>query len=278
MDLVSVIIPNYNRKLIINKAIKSVLEQSYNNIELIIIDDGSIDNSYEYLKDKYQQEKRIILLKITHSGVSAARNKAIKIAKGKWIAFLDSDDFFHLDKISKQIKYLQENPNYKICHSEEIWFKNQVRINPKKKHLKIGGDIFKRSVELCSISISTVIIHQDIIEDIGLFDENLPACEDYDYWLRVTAKYKTLFLPEYLTTKFGGHADQLSQKYYAMDRFRIYALAKIIEAGNLTKEQYEFARNILQKKLMIFLQGAKKHNNLEEYNEYSSKYAKYLAS
>lgn len=278
MDLVSVIIPNYNRKLIINKAIKSVLEQSYNNIELIIIDDGSIDNSYEYLKDKYQQEKRIILLKITHSGVSAARNKAIKIAKGKWIAFLDSDDFFHLDKIAKQIKYLQENPNYKICHSEEIWFKNQVRINPKKKHLKIGGDIFKRSVELCSISISTVIIHQDIIEDIGLFDENLPACEDYDYWLRVTAKYKILFLPEYLTTKFGGHADQLSQKYYAMDRFRIYALAKIIEAGNLTKEQYEFARNILQKKLMIFLQGAKKHNNLEEYNEYSSKYAKYLAS
>jgi glycosyltransferase involved in cell wall biosynthesis len=276
MDLISIIIPNFNRKTLICKAIDSSLEQNYKNIEIIIIDDGSTDNSSEFLKQKYGKNNKVKILQKEHSGVSASRNMGIKFAQGEWLAFLDSDDFFHQEKISKQIKFLQDNPSYKICHTEEIWFKNHQRINPKKKHQKKGGNIFAQSVELCAISISTVILNKNLCRDIGLFDEELPACEDYDYWLRVTAKYPVLFLPEYLTTKFGGHADQLSQKYYAMDRFRIYALDKIIKSNNLTKEQNKLAKESLITKLTIFLQGAKKHNNFDEYVRFMKKYGSYL--
>jgi len=273
--LVSVIIPTYNRKKWVSKAIDSVLGQTYKDIELIVVDDASDDGSYEYFQQKYGS--KIILLQIEHGGVSKARNAGLEVAKGEWIAFLDSDDYFHDDKIEKQIALIRGNPGYQVAHSEEIWIRDGVRINPRKQHLKQGGDIFHKSVALCSISISTVIVHRDIFAELGVFDEDMPACEDYDLWLRVTAKYPVLFDPEYLITKFGGHEDQLSKKYYAMDRFRIYALDKIIKSGDLKREQEELAVKSLAKKLRIFLKGAKKHGNDKEYSEFKNDYGTYLA-
>lgn len=272
--LVSIIIPTYNRKNWVVKAIDSALSQTYTKIEVIVIDDGSTDGSYEYLQKLYGQ--KIILKKIRHSGVSKARNTALDLAKGEWISFLDSDDFFHIDKIAKQISSLQENPHYKIAHSEEIWYKNGVRINPKKQHKKMGGDLFAQSVKLCSISISTVILKKEILVELGNFDENLPACEDYELWLRITAKYQILFNAEYLTTKFGGHIDQLSKKYQAMDRFRIYALKKLLVNTQLNIEQRTLVKDSLKKKLQIFLNGAKKHGNLHEYEAFKTEYKDFL--
>lgn len=270
MTHISVIIPTYNRKNLVVKAIKSVLAQSYKNYELIVVDDGSDDGSGEYIKQYFPQIK---LLQQENKGVSSARNIAIKHAKGKWIAFLDSDDLWHNDKLETQISYLNQNPEYKICHSEEIWIKDGIRINPMHKHQKLAGDIYHKSVELCSISISTVILHKEIFTQIGLFDENLPACEDYDLWLRVTALHPVLFYNEYLITKFGGHKDQLSQKFWGMDRFRIIALEKILKSNILNETQAKITKNMLQKKIKIYLNGAKKRNKLAEIKLYEQKLA-----
>ena len=266
MEKISVIIPTYNRKKIIAQAIDSVLLQTYNNFEIIIIDDGSCDGSKEFLREKYGDLIRVIEKK--HSGVSGARNLGIKEARGDIIALLDSDDLFSQDKLAKQLAYMQKNTEYKICHSEEIWIKDGIRINPHKKHKKRGGYIFKESVELCLISASTVMVRKEIFAELGCFDEEMPACEDYDFWLRVTAKYPVLFLDEHLTTKFGGHEDQLSKKYWGMDRFRIYALDKILQGRALSLENKEVAQEMLLKKLKIFLKGAMKHNNLEYVERY----------
>lgn len=274
VSLVSIIIPTYNRKNWVTEAIDSALKQSYEHIEVIVIDDGSTDGTYSHLKGIYNNQ--IILKKIKHKGVSAARNIAISMAMGEWISFLDSDDFFHRDKIEKQIKILNKNPNYHIAHSEEIWYKNGIRINPKKKHQKTGGYIFAKSVDLCSISISTVILKKSLFSKIGNFDETMQACEDYELWLRITAKYNILFINEYLTTKFGGHKDQLSMKYVAMDRFRIYALNKLLKNNSLNNEQRAITILSLRKRLQILLNGAKKHHNYKRYVFYAMKYFKYI--
>lgn len=269
--LVSVIIPTYNRIEFVTKAISSVIKQLYHDWELIIVDDGSVDKTFELLSEQYQNYENIKILKQSNKGVSSARNLGIKNASGEWIAFLDSDDFFHSDKLTKQVDYIMQNPGYKLCHTEEIWYRDGVRINPHKKHQKLHGAIFANSVKICSISISTVMVHKSIFTELGDFDESMPACEDYDFWLRITAKYPVLFLDEYLTTKHGGHADQLSRKYYAMDRFRIYALNKIITKGNLSQDQKELALAEFSKKKKILLKGAIKHDNqhlIAEINEY----------
>ena len=103
-----------------------------------------------------------------------------------------------------------------------------------KKHAKSGGHIFRQCLPLCVISPSSVMIQRSLFDEIGLFDESLPACEDYDLWLRICARHPVLFLQEPMIIKHGGHRDQLSRRYWGMDRFRIQALEKIIDAPGLS--------------------------------------------
>ena len=269
---VSIIIPTYNRKLFLTHAINSVLNQTYQNLELIIIDDGSSDKSVEYIKKKYPSIK---IYKQSNKGVSSARNKGIKISSNNWIAFLDSDDRWHPKKLEKQINYLIGNPKYKICHTDEIWIRKGVRINQHKKHKKYGGLIFDKCLDLCRISPSSVIIHKDVFNKVGLFNEKLPVCEDYDLWLRITEKFPVLYLDEKLTIKYGGHLNQLSKKYWGMDRFRIIALENIIKKNFLTKKNKLIVKKILKKKINIYLQGLKKRKKKKEITYYENKIKKY---
>ena len=204
----------------------------------------------------------------TRQGVSAARNSGIKQAKGNWICLLDSDDSWQPDKLEKQVQVLTDNPGYLICHTNETWYRNGKVLNQAKKHKKRGGFIFKHCLPLCAISPSSVMIDKKLFNDVGLFDENLPACEDYDMWLRICCKYPVLFLDETLTNKFGGHDDQLSQQHWGMDRFRIIALQKIIESGQLNEPDRKVAIKMLSKKISIFLKGAEKHGK----NEYCAEF------
>ena len=269
---ISVIIPTYNRKLFLIHAIDSVLNQTYQNLELIIIDDGSSDKSREYIKKKYPSIK---IYKQSNKGVSSARNKGIKISSNNWIAFLDSDDRWHPKKLEKQINYLAKNRKYKICHTDEIWIRKSIRINQHKKHKKYGGLIFDKCLDMCRISPSSVIIHKDVFNKVGLFNEKLPVCEDYDLWLRITAKFPVLYLDEKLTIKYGGHLNQLSKKYWGMDRFRIIALENIIKKNFLLKKNKQLVKKILKKKINIYLQGLKKRNREKEIVYYENKLKKY---
>jgi glycosyltransferase involved in cell wall biosynthesis len=262
--LVSVIIPTYNRAWVLREAIDSVLAQEFKDFELIVVDDGSTDNTGEIL-DSYEQD--ILVLRQSNKGVSAARNRGIDAAEGRLIAFLDSDDLWLPRKLSSQVDFFNSNPAAVINQTEEIWVRNGVRVNPKTRHHKFSGMIFERSLALCLVSPSAVMIKKNLFSEVGVFDENLPACEDYDLWLRISCRYPVHLIETPLIMKRGGHADQLS-KAHGLDKYRIQALKKIITSGHLEPDSYRAAVRTLQEKCAIFAAGCRKRGKDAEAKYY----------
>ena len=255
LSSISVIIPTHNRAHLLPRALDSVLNQTKRAEEIVIVDDGSTDDTSDLIQSNYPE---VITLHQSNRGVSAARNRGIREASGEWLAFLDSDDEWLAHKLERQMAALGEHPETKVCHTDEIWIRCGRRVNPMKKHAKHGGWIFRKCLALCCISPSSVLIHRSVFSDVGQFDESLPACEDYDLWLRVTARYPVLYLPEKLLVKYGGHEDQLSKRHWGMDRFRIQALKKIIESDTLNEDDRRAAEAMLAEKDRIYTEGARK--------------------
>ena len=258
---VSVIIPTYNRKHTLKRAIQSVYMQSLLPYEVIVVDDGSNDGTKEWVKQKYPNVKYIYQ---KNSGVSSARNKGIKIARGDWIALLDSDDEWLPNKLNEQTNKIKSNLDVKILHSNEIWIRNGVRVNQMKKHKKSGGYIFEKCLDICRISPSSVMLKKEIFDYIGTFDESLKVCEDYDLWLRITSKYPVCFLDIPLIKKYGGHSDQLSKAHDGIEFYRIQSLQKILESKILSKPQTLLAINMMVNKMNIYASGLEKRNKTEE--------------
>jgi glycosyltransferase involved in cell wall biosynthesis len=261
---VSVIIPVHNRAHCIERALQSVLQQSMPPDQIILVDDGSTDA----LASVVAQYPAVELIQQAHAGVSAARNCGIAAARHEWIALLDSDDTWQPQKLERQLEALHSNPEYKLCHTDEIWIRNGVRVNQMKKHQKAGGWIFEKCLPLCAISPSASLIHRSLFAEVGLFDETLPACEDYDLWLRISARYPVLFVDEMLTVKYGGHDDQLSRKHWGMDRFRVRAMLKLLDSGELDQRQRRLVLTQLQKKLRILINGAEKRAQWSDVDHY----------
>jgi len=263
---VSVIIPTYNRVQTLIRAIDSVLNQKSPVDEIIVVDDGSTDDTANQISRNYPNVK---LIRQSNLGVSAARNAGIKQAGFEWIALLDSDDTWMPEKISAIQQAQQAQPEILLFHSEEIWIRNGVRVNPMNKHRKSGGWIFEHCLPLCVISPSAAVVHQSLLQSAAYFDETLPACEDYDLWLKICHQFPVAFLDRPLITKYGGHDDQLSGQFWGMDRFRIRSLERLLEQQQLTRQQYFAAESMLTRKLNILLNGAKKHSNQEVIDEFS---------
>jgi len=255
---ISVIIPTYNREVTLERAIKSVLAQTHRNFELIVIDDGSTDNT-NLIIDKYS--RKIRYFSKLHAGVSSARNLGLEKSEGTWVAFLDSDDYWLPKKLERQLKYLTNHPGMMIVQTDEQWIRNGVPVNPMKKHKKHSGWIFRYCLPLCIVSPSAVLIHQKVFNDVGVFDESFPVCEDYDLWLRIAIKYQIGLIPEKLIVKTGGHTDQLSRKYWGMDSFRVRALEKVL-GEDLTIGQRKLVLEEIVKKLTILSKGREKHKGL----------------
>jgi glycosyltransferase involved in cell wall biosynthesis len=258
--LISVIIPTYNRGWIIKEAIDSVMAQNYRDFELIIVDDGSTDNTSDILNSYHGD---ILVFRQENRGVSAARNRGIVEASGRFIAFLDSDDLWLPQKLFRQVEFFNKNPDAEICQTEETWIRNGVRVNPKRKHKKPCGMIFEPSLALCLISPSAVMIRRSLFEKVGGFDETLPACEDYDLWLRISCRYPVYLIETPLIIKRGGHNDQLSASP-GLDKFRIKSLNRIIESNLLSKSQYRAAVKTLRQKCMIYSAGCRKRGREDE--------------
>ena len=268
MPRVSVILPSYNRSQSVGLAVESVLKQSFRDFELCVVDDGSEDDTVEIL-DSIPDSFNTLRLN-ENAGVSHARNCGIRNTDSEWIAFLDSDDVWHPQKLEKQIDSTTERPEHLLHFTDEIWIRNGKRINPKLRHRKREGWIFQPSLELCLMAPSTVMLKRELLEQCGLFDEELPVCEDYDLWLRITAHHQVSFLNEALMTRSGGHADQLSRKYWGMDRFRVQSLKKILANLPLRKEDEMATRRVLKKKCEILLNGFWKRGKTEEISYYES--------
>ena len=271
---VSVILPTYNRGWVLREAIDSVLAQDFTDFELIVVDDGSTDDT-EQLLDAYDQD--LIVLRQSNRGVSAARNRGIAAAGGRLVAFLDSDDLWLPGKLTRQVAFFNSNPAAVINQTEEIWIRNGVRVNPKTRHHKLSGMIFEQSLALCLVSPSAVMIKRALFDEVGLFDEGLPACEDYDLWLRISWRYPVHLIETPLIVKRGGHADQLS-KAPGLDKYRIQALKKIIESGQLEPDLYRAAVRTLLEKCTIFAGGCRKRGKDAEaqyHEELAGKYKRY---
>jgi len=230
-----------------------------------VIDDGSTDGTETMLRREFPQTSYYYQ---ENHGVSAARNLGIQQAGGDWLAFLDSDDEWLPEKLARQKAALTASPEHRICHTEENWIRNGVPVKVPQKYAKTGGWIFTQCLPLCAISPSTVLIHRSVFTDIGLFDIQLPACEDYDLWLRITANYPVLLIEQPQINKHGGHDDQLSCAFWGMDRFRIGALQKIIDSNQLSEQNRQAAINMLVKKAVIYLNGVTKRGKIDEANYY----------
>ena len=255
---ISVVIPTYNRVKLLPRALDSVIRQTQPVDEIIVVDDGSDDTTVSLIAQRYPG---VSLLVQSNQGVSAARNKGIRHARNDWVAFLDSDDEWCPNKVEQQAASISQHSDTVLCHCDERWIRNGRRVNPMKKHAKAGGWIFEQCLPRCVISPSAVILRRSLLDEVGWFDETLPACEDYDLWLRVCAKYPVLYLEQQLLIKYGGHDDQLSRKYWGMDRFRVLTLEKILKEDTLSKQQTGQVLKTLDEKIKILLKGGLKHDN-----------------
>ncbi len=263
---VSVVIPTFNRASLVREAILSVVHQKIvKPLEIIVIDDGSTDDTESVVRSIRGD---IVYIYQNNQGVSAARNVGICVSKGEWIAFLDSDDLWLPHKLYYHWNYCVNNPGIFISQTDEVWLRNGVRLNPKKYHKKPEGYCFERLLERCLISPSAVMIHQSVFEKVGLFNELLPACEDYDLWLRIGCRYEIGLVDKKLVIKRGGHDDQLSSTVEALDKYRIIALKSL-----LLKEKLDFPKvcqviETLKKKCFIYGEGCRKRGRIEEAQYY----------
>ena len=269
MPSISVIIPTYNRAKYLPRAIDSVLSQTHRELELIVVDDASTDST-QNLVANYKDPRIKYVKKLTNDGVSKSRNTGISKASHNWIAFLDSDDEWLPEKLEKQLSFSGLNSNIKIIHTNENWFYNGKPKKQLPKHKKYGGHIFKHCLPLCCIGPSTVMIHKDVLSDVGLFDESFVVCEDYDLWLRVCHKYQVGLIEEHLVNKYAGHDDQLSFNHKAMDYWRVKALEPFFREPVFSGFSFEIQaklKNIMLQKCELLLSGYKKHGNMEKLAE-----------
>jgi len=269
---ITVVIPTYNRYDFLKRAVASVISQTYKVKEIIVVDDGSSDSTSQILQDfpniKYIFQK--------NSGVSSARNLGIKNASSDWIAFLDSDDEWHEHKLEEQVAFHKENRDILMSYTEEEWVRDGVSVKIPKKFRKLGLDVFTENLSFCNIAPSSALIHGSLFESVGLFDESLEVCEDYDLWLRIARNNKIALVNKKLIKKYAGHEDQLSFKHWGMDRFRVVTLEKLLnQEYNIEDIKLQAIKKELLKKYTLLLKGAIKYEREEDIKDYKAKLVKF---
>jgi glycosyltransferase involved in cell wall biosynthesis len=268
MPRISVIIPTFNRRRMLERAMSSVLAQTFTDRELIVVDDGSTDGTADLPVFNSGRPDIRYLRFDENRGVSFARNRGVERTSTPLIAFLDSDDEWLPRKLEKQVCWLADHPGFRIVQTREYWVRDGRRVNPPATHEKIGGDIFAESLKRCMITPSSVVLERSLFIACGGFNETFTACEDYDLWLRITCRYPVGLLDEYLLTRYGGHEDQLSSTVPVLDGFRIRSMMDLLLSGALSEDQAARTRAMIASKARVIAQGCKKRGNEDDYERY----------
>ena len=269
---ISLVIPSYNRYEFLKRAIASVVAQTHTVNEIIVVDDGSTDNTSQIQKDfpsiRYIYQK--------NSGVSSARNSGINASANEWIAFLDSDDEWDKDKLKEQVAFHKKYKDILMSYTDENWVRDNNEVKIPKKFRKIGEDAFLENLSYCNIAPSSALLHKSLFESVGSFNETLDVCEDYDLWLRIALNNKIALVDKKLIVKYAGHEDQLSFKYWGMDKFRVQSLEKLLKIEDIKNSvYYENIQQELLKKYELLLKGAVKYEREADIKEYELKVAKF---
>ncbi len=218
--MVSVIIPNYNREALITRAVNSVLAQSYSEVEVIVVDDCSTDNSIE--KIKTIEDERLTLIKLEkNSGACAARNRGIKAAKGEYISFLDSDDEWDKDKLKKQLDFLKKKKaDIVVCN---YWYEKNGKTSLHVDENHPDKFTYNELLDVNNITTGAMFVKKQLFKKVGLFDEKMPRYQDWELVLRIAKAVDIYFINEpLLTLHFQENSitssTGMEKKYFALER------------------------------------------------------------
>ena len=260
--LVSVVIPTRDRSAMVRRAVASVLAQTHRALDVIVVDDGSTDDTVRQLA-KFVDARLRVFSHGAARGVSAARNVGLAVARGAYLGLLDSDDEWLPQKTERQLAFMREK-GLAISQTQEIWMRGGRRVNPGEVHRKPDGYFFEQALTRCLVSPSTVLFTRAYWEEMGGFDESLPACEDYDLWLRTLVRHPVGLLDELLAIRHGGRADQLSASYIGQDLFRIRSMAKLLGQSGLSDWHRACLTKELRRRAMLYAKGCLKRDRPEE--------------
>lgn len=227
LPLVSIIIPVYNGERFLKYSIESALAQTYTNFELLIINDGSTDNS-KLLIEKYLYNPKVHYYEQKNAGVASARNKALKHAQGKYIGFLDQDDLWLPNKLQIQVPYLEENTSLALVHSDQQYIdenNNIIEFNTDKTG---EGWCFKELFIKNNISILTTLIRKSVLNQIGNFNTSLSGTDDYELWLRISYRYPIGYLNHNVAC-YRFHNTNVSKDVFKMTLNDLNTILSIID-------------------------------------------------
>lgn len=278
LSMISVIIPTWNRYALTLEALYSVYAQKVSPLEVIVVDDGSDESHPPYSKTFPDVRE----LRIEHCGMAGrVRNIGVGASQGELIAFLDSDDLWLEGKLQQQSALFEKEPDVQIVHTREIWQRQGKIVSQSSQRHVRAGDLFEDSLQKCIIGPSTVMLRKSFFMSLGGFREDLEVCEDYEFWLRVTALTKVAHVDRELSCKRAGHGPQLSETYGFIERFKIDALKQLVEtrwfSTHATDLHQRRAEKALAHKYVIHAQGARRRGREQEAMQYEAMAAIYAS-
>lgn len=257
---VSVIIPTYNRAALVEGAVQSVLVQSFEDFEILLIDDGSTDETPSVVLELGKKDSRVRTFQQENAGVSSARNLGIAEARGEWVAFLDSDDAWEPEKLELQLKKLNEKPEAALCFSDAVFVGGS---RDKRTLFEVSG--FQGDVSLEAflranfIPGPTVMIRRSVLDEVGRFDPALRSSEDRDLWLRVLARFPVTFV-DLVLYRYRSHGESLTSDVLESQRAALAVLLKNKNIYSIAPKIYQKKTERCHRRLAILLSEASQFN------------------
>jgi glycosyltransferase involved in cell wall biosynthesis len=292
----SVVVPTCNKREQVAQALQSALAQTYRNFEIAIVDDGSTDGTPAHVFRTFGAEPKAIDIVShlnpaalrpffhhfvhdgvtfkyhyhTNRGLAAARNRGIRHARGSYVAFLEAEDRWDPTHLETQLAFLEANQGARISRVGEHPGRTCPRGRRPGRAERASGWLFASALENCPASISCAVIHRSCFTECGAFDENLPACEDYDLWLRLSARFPIYYVDGPEVVHRSPRAE-ISPHAWTWDRFRVYALEKSFQSGHLDPEQRFLVSQEIVRRCERLVDGFRRQKSEERANFYERK-------